>query len=176
VTTRSQQLPPFEQVIERHGPAVLRFCAAQAGAQRAEDCFQETMLAALRAYDSVRDAGAVRSWLFSIAQRKAMDAYRSRAREPDPVADPEVAAGAAAGTASDGTEPGETGIWRLVGTLPEKQRTAVGLRYLADLSHAEIGEVMGTSAEAARRSVFEGLRRLRGELEREALPASGSGR
>jgi RNA polymerase sigma factor (sigma-70 family) len=161
----SRQLPPFEQVLEQHGPAVLRFCAAQAGAQRAEDCFQETMLAALRAYDSVRDPGAVRSWLFSIAQRKAMDAHRVRAREPDPVADPETSATARAGEPGDGIELRETGIWRLVATLPEKQRTAVGLRYLADLSHAEIGEVMGTSAEAARRNVFEGLRRLRGELE-----------
>jgi RNA polymerase sigma-70 factor (ECF subfamily) len=58
-----------------------------------------------------------------------------------------------------------------VGALPDKQRTAIALRYLADLSHAEIGEVMSTSAEAARRNVFEGLRRLREELRRE-LPAS----
>ena len=46
-----QRLPPFEQVVDQHGPAVLRFCAAQAGSARAEDCFQDTMLAALRAYE-----------------------------------------------------------------------------------------------------------------------------
>ncbi len=157
--THPKHLPPFEHVIELHGPAVLRFCAAQAGAERAEDCFQETMLAALRAYDSVRDPAAVRSWLFSIAQRKAVDAHRARAREPEPVAEPEPAP-----ATTDGIEVHEAGVWRLVGTLPDKQRSAVALRYLADLSHAEIGEVMETSTEAARRNVFEGLKRLREQL------------
>jgi RNA polymerase sigma factor (sigma-70 family) len=160
VSTHAKRLPPFEHVIELHGPAVLRFCAAQAGAERAEDCFQETMLAALRAYETVRDPAAVRSWLFSIAQRKAVDAHRTRAREPEPVAEPEPAV-----TTMDGIEIHEAGFWRLVGTLPDKQRSAVALRYLADLSHAEIGEVMETTTEAARRNVFEGLKRLREQLE-----------
>ena len=35
------------------------------------------------------------------------------------------------------------------------------LRYRADLTHAEIARVMGTSEPAARRNVFEGLERLR---------------
>ena len=144
MSTHAKHLPPFEHVVELHGPAVLRFCAAQAGAERAEDCFQETMLAALRAYDTVRDAAAVRSWLFSIAQRKAVDAHRTRAREPEPVAEPEPA------VATTRRHRGPRGRrLALVGTLPDKQRSAVALRYLADLSHAEIGEVMETSTEAA---------------------------
>ena len=148
-------LPPFEDVVELHGPAVLRFCAAQAGRERAEDCFQETMLAALRAYAELRDPAAIRSWLFSIAARKAVDAHRARARFPEPVADLEQAAGAVE------PSPGDGGLWRDVRALPPKQREAVALRYVADLSHREIAGVMGTSEAAARRNVFEGLARLR---------------
>ena len=148
-------LPPFEQVIELHGPSVLRFCVAQTGADRAEDVFQETMLAALRAYGELRDPLAIRSWLFSIAARKAVDAHRSSARAPEPVADPEPPA------VEDALAARDDGIWHLVRSLPGKQRTAVTLRYLADLSHREVAEVMGTSEDAARRNVFEGLRRLR---------------
>ncbi|MEY2517983.1 MAG: hypothetical protein QOJ89_5347, partial [bacterium] len=151
MTVAGHGLPPFEQVIEEHGRAVLRFCAAHAGAERAEDVFQETMLAALRAYDRVRDADAIRSWLFAIASRKAVDAHRSRARSPEPVADLETLAGA------EDAELREDGIWCDVRSLPQKQRTAVTLRYLADLSHGEIAEIMGTSEDAARRNVFEGL-------------------
>ena len=154
-----QHLPPFEQVIEIHGPALLRFCAAQAGSQRAEDCFQETMLAALRAYDQVRDAAAIGSWLFSIAARKAVDAHRGRLRSPEPRADLKELAGA-----EDAPER-DDGIWLEVRSLPDKQRSAVTLRYLADLSHAEVAEVMGTSEAAARRNVFEGLKRLRERVE-----------
>ena len=147
-------LPPFEGVIELHGRAVLRFCVAQIGPERGEDVFQETMLAALRAYDEVRDPAAIRSWLFSIAARKAVDSHRARARAPEPVADPEPPPGQAPAIRDDG-------IWTLVRALPAKQRTAVTLRYLADLSHQEIAGVMDTSEEAARRNVFEGLRQLR---------------
>jgi RNA polymerase sigma factor (sigma-70 family) len=155
VTATRSHLPPFEQVIELHGPSVLRFCAAQVGADRAEDVFQETMLAALRAYDELRDPCATRSWLFSIAARKALDAHRASARAPEPVADLDPPA------ADDGMPLRDEGIWRLVRSLPGKQRSAVTLRYLADLTHREIAEVMETSEDSARRNVFEGLRRLR---------------
>ncbi|MDO9409954.1 RNA polymerase sigma factor [Patulibacter sp.] len=142
--------------MERHGPALLRFCVARLGPDRGEDAFQETLIAALRHLDELRDPGAVAGWLFSIAQRKIVDAARSRSREPvahgrpedhaDPWHDP---------------EPGDGTIWSRVAGLPPKQREAIGLRYLADLSHADVARVAGTSEEAARRNVFEGLRRLR---------------
>jgi RNA polymerase sigma factor (sigma-70 family) len=150
---------PFEAVIELHGPAVLRFCVAQTGPERGEDVFQETMLAALRAYDEVREPAAIRSWLFAIAARKAVDSHRRRAHAPEPVAEPEPPPVDADPVLDD------DGIWQLVRSLPGKQRTAVTLRYLADLSHREIAEVMATSEDAARRNVFEGLRRLREHCE-----------
>lgn len=151
-------LPPFERIVDQHGPSVLRFCAARVGADRAEDCFQETMLAALRAYDTVRDPAAVVGWLFTIAARKAIDVHRARAGAPEPVDDLEALAGAHEDVVPD------RALWDHVGTLPPKQREAVILRYLGDLSHREIADVMGTSEPAARRNVHEGLRRLTKEL------------
>ena len=53
-----------------------------------------------------------------------------------------------------------------VAALPDKQRTAVALRFLGDLSHAEIGAAMSTSEAAARRNVHEGVRRLRKDVTR----------
>ena len=51
----------------------------------------------------------------------------------------------------------------LVARLPDKQRTALALRFVADLAYAEIAAAMETSEEAARRNVHEGLKRLREE-------------
>jgi RNA polymerase sigma factor (sigma-70 family) len=158
----SKGLPPFEQLIELHGEAVLRFCIARAGAEHAEDCFQETMLAALRAYTQVRDPDAILGWLFSIAARKTIDLHRSRQRAGAPVEDLEPFLGPGHDRLPD------RGIWELVRALPPKQRQAVTLRYLGDLTNREIADVMDTSVEAARRSVFEGLERLRPRL---AAPA-----
>lgn len=145
--------------MERHGPAVLRFCVARAGPDRGEECFQETLLAALGAYEGLRDPGAVAGWLFQIAHRKIVDAARTAERAP-------VAAGEAIEehlAPWHDPEPGRSAVWARVAALPPKQREAVALRYVADLTHADVALVMGTSVEAARRNAFEGLRRLRDE-------------
>jgi RNA polymerase sigma factor (sigma-70 family) len=155
--TNRPRLPPFEHLIELHGEAVLRFCRARAGAEYAEDAFQETMLAALRAYDQVKDPDAILGWLFSIAARKTVDLHRQRMRAPAPLEDPERLLR----TGQD--QLPDRDVWELVRRLPRKQRQAVTLRYLGDLTNGEIAQVMQTSVEAARRSVFEGLRRLHGE-------------
>jgi RNA polymerase sigma factor (sigma-70 family) len=155
----ADRLPPFERVLELYGPALLRFCAAQVGPDRAEDVFQETMLAALRAYDRVRDPASIRPWLFSIAARKAIDMHRDRARSPQPVPELEPPAFAEDAPLVD------RAVWAQVRSLPDKQRQAVALRFLGDLSHREIAQVMETSEAAARRNVFEGVKRLRTDLE-----------
>ncbi len=78
--------------------------------------------------------------------------------------DAELAGGAVASVAAGGAtlDP----IWGEVAALPEKQRTAVALRFLGDLSHAEIGAAMSISEAAARRNVHEGVARLRRDLTR----------
>lgn len=153
----SDRLPPFEQVVELYGPALLRYCAAQVGSERAEDCAQEALLAALRGYRGVREVGAIRSWLFSIAANKAVDLHRGCARAPRLVED------LAPLGATEEPAYRDDALWSRVRELPDKQRQAVTLRYLGDLSHSEIAQVMETSQAAARRSVFEGLKRLRRE-------------
>ena len=64
-----------------------------------------------------------------------------------------------------GFQVADDGLWAQVATLPDKQRTAVALRFVADAAYADIGLVMKTSEEAARRNVHEGLKRLRREYQ-----------
>jgi RNA polymerase sigma factor (sigma-70 family) len=150
-------LPPFQALIDAHGSDVHRFLLATVGATAADDCYQETWIAALRAYPRLRTAANLRGWLLTIAHRKSIDYFRARRRQPVPVGDvPESAT-------EDPDTLADEGLWALVRALPDKQRTAVALRYVFDASQAEIASVMDTSEEAARRNVFEGLRRLRTE-------------
>jgi RNA polymerase sigma factor (sigma-70 family) len=55
-------------------------------------------------------------------------------------------------------------VWARVRELPEKQRMAVFLRGAADLSYAEVAAALDCSQDAARRSVHEGLKKLREEI------------
>jgi RNA polymerase sigma factor (sigma-70 family) len=156
-------LPPFQSLIDSHGRDVHRFLIANVGPVDADDCWQETWLSALRAYPSLKDAANLRSWLFTIAHRKAIDHARARGRRAIPVAEAAELAGAA--PARDDPLADEE-LWTSVARLPDKQRAAVTLRFLTDSAYAEIGEVMGTSVQAARRNVHEALKRLRKELDR----------
>jgi RNA polymerase sigma factor (sigma-70 family) len=149
-------LPPFQKLLDRHANDVLGFLISAVGRQEAEDCFQETFLAALRAYPDADDRN-LRSWLMTIAHRKAIDHHRARGRAPVPVEElPEIGA-----TSPNGSDPG---LWDAVGALPPRQRTSVALRFAADMAYREIGAALDCSEEAARRNVHEGLKRLRKEL------------
>lgn len=149
--------PPFQRFLEEHGPAVYRFLAASVGTHEAEDCFQETFMAALRAYPRLRPGSNLRAWVMTIAHRKALDAHRARGRRPEPVA----ALPEAPGRPEDDGDPG---VWRRVRDLPPRQREAVVLRFVGDLPYRDVARAMGTTDVAARQNVRLALRRLREEM------------
>lgn len=151
-------LPPFQTVLDEHAPAVMGILRGAVGRDGADDCFQETFLAALRAYPQLDDARNLRGWLLTIAHRKAIDFHRAKGRRAIPVAEVPEGAG------ENGLPEPDQRLWAAVGALPPKQRAAVALRYGSDLPHAEIASALGCSPEAARRSLHEGLKRLRKEL------------
>ena len=153
--------PPFQRFLDANRNEVWRFLVAAVGRDAADDCFQETFMAALRAYPRTRVENP-RAWVLTIAHRKALDHHRARARRPAPVgALPDVPAPA---DAQAEAAPDADGVWGRVRDLPAKQRAALLLRYAGDLSHREVAAALGCSEEAARRSAHEGLKRLREEL------------
>jgi RNA polymerase sigma factor (sigma-70 family) len=151
-------LPPFQSLLDAHGADVYRFLVATAGPNEADDCYQETWIAALRSYPRLRSADNLRSWLLKIAQRKAIDAHRARGRRPVPAAEvPEPAA------ADDGLPADADGLWVALRELPDKQRTAVYCRSVLGMRYPELAGLLDSSEDAARRNVHEGLKRLRRE-------------
>jgi RNA polymerase sigma factor (sigma-70 family) len=158
----SEPLPPFQRFLDAHREIVWRFLLASVGPVEAEDCFQDTFVAALRAYPRLRAGSNLRSWVLTIAHNKALDSHRARARGAIPVAEPAAV--------DRRTEPSPVArdetLWEAVEELPDRQRSAVMLRYVADLPHRDIAAAIGCSEEAARRSLHEGLTKLR-----KAVPA-----
>jgi len=154
-------LPPFQRLVDDHAAELHRFLVASVGPTDAEDCLQETLLSALRAYPRLRHADNLRAWLYVIAQRKATDAVRSRQRHQ--AGDLDAVAGQLAAPA---THSSDNGLWSSVRALPAKQRAALVHRFVFDLAYRDVGERMGISEEAARQNVSAGLRRLRMEVDR----------
>jgi RNA polymerase sigma factor (sigma-70 family) len=155
-------LPPFQALLDSHRADVYRFLLASVGPVEADDCFQETWIAALRAYPQLRRTDNLRGWLLKIAQNKAIDAHRARGRRPLPVESvPERATLPSAGDTA--LRNGEPALWASVRELPQKQRTAVFCRSVLGMPYDELAEVLESSEDAARRNVHEGLKRLREE-------------
>ncbi|HEY2217178.1 MAG TPA: sigma-70 family RNA polymerase sigma factor [Solirubrobacteraceae bacterium] len=170
-TTATRGLPPFQRFLDEQRDVVWRYLRARVGAAEAEDCFQETFVAAMRAYPRLRPDSNVRAWVLTIAQNKALDAHRARTRRAQPTAEPEALSQAvgdqdgSAPSAQDELLAREEALWQAVAELPERQRSVVTLRYLADLPHREIAAAMDCSPEAARSSLHEALGKLRKVVE-----------
>lgn len=148
---------PFQRLIDDYGDDVWRFLVASVGAQGAEDAWQETFLSALRAYGRSTNHTNPRSWLFTIAGRKAIDHYRGTSRRPLPVS--HLPEGAVPPVEQQVEKDDE--LWTLVRELPAKQRLCVAYRFVTDLSYAEVGRLTGISEAAARRNVYEAIKKLR---------------
>jgi RNA polymerase sigma factor (sigma-70 family) len=157
-------LPPFQRLVDDHATELHRFLVGCVGPDLAEDCLQDTLIAALRAYPRLRHADNLRAWLYTIAHRKATDTVRLRARRPRTVQLDGI--GPSAEPRAPSAEIPDDGLWAAVRELPAKQREAVVHRYVLDLDFRQIAERMGTSSEAARQNVSAGLRRLRIEVDR----------
>ena len=155
----SVNLTPFQVLFEEHRADVYRFLVATAGPSDADDVFQETWIAALRAYPKIRSTDNLRAWLLRIAQNKSIDSHRARGRRAVPVAAvPEPASG---GGIAIGGDPE---IWSRVRELPSKQRTAVFCRTVLGMPYEELAALLESSDDAARRNVHQGLKRLREDL------------
>ena len=143
----------------------LRFHLPSADA--AEDLTAEVFLRALRGFDRFDpERGAPRAWLFRIAQNVLRD-YRRQAGRRQTVSLTDLR-----DLRSSAPSPEERILWEeevarllsAIGELSSRDREIIGLCYGAELSMAEIGEVLGLRKGAVRTRVWRALARLRKAL------------
>ena len=138
-------LPPFQLLVDAHWRDVARLAHALAGPVDGDDVAQQAWTQALAAYPSLRSAANLRGWLLTAEDVADLSAASRRPRvAPGPEAD----------------RPDEL-LWTRVAALPERQRTAVVLKYVADLDHPTIARVLDTSPTMSRRLVSDALSTLR---------------
>lgn len=153
-------LPPFQRLVDAHWRDVARLAHALAGPVDGDDVAQQAWVQALAAYPALRSTTNLRGWLLTITHRSAMDAHRRRARSAVPIAEPADLHTAPAVAGPETAAP-DAALWARVAALPDRQRSAVVLRYVADLDHAGIAAVLGTSPTMSRRLVSDALASLR---------------
>lgn len=155
------------ELVERHQTELYRYAFAMLrDREAAEDAVQdafERALTALGRYPEERLRGIrLRAWLYRVTLNVVRNALRRNRRETPE--DPEKLS-ELAGVASGERREETMDVLAALGRLPERQRTAIALRYLQDLPYAEIAAATGWPEATARTLARRGLGRLRALLE-----------
>ncbi|MDQ6859034.1 MAG: RNA polymerase sigma factor [Chloroflexota bacterium] len=144
----------FGQLLERHERELFAYALRLSGQRAdAEDLYQDTFLAAFRAWLPPR-SGNERAWLYKIATNRAIDRERRSKRIVANVDDLALAA-----PARDDVMLADLTL--AIETLPAGQRAAFVLRKMQDLGYADIAAALECSEEAARARVSEALKKVK---------------
>jgi RNA polymerase sigma-70 factor (ECF subfamily) len=154
----------FERLVDRHQRAILHLCQRLVGPTDAADLFQEIFLQCWRSLAQLRAPEAFRAWLLRIAVRRARRRRARQLREPQAVDHPDQFIAPPQRDLAELTED----VARLrmaLALLPDRQREVVVLRHDHGLTFAEIAAALEIREDAARANHYQGLKRLRRELQ-----------
>ena len=142
----------FEVIYDRYHRGLLAFCRHMlASLHEAEDALQQTFVAAHAGLLRDEREVALKAWLYTIARNRCVSILRARRDQVSELVEP-----ATAGLVEQVESRAELrAILADVEKLPEHQRAAILLAEVGDLSHAEIGEVVGCEAVKVRSLIFQ---------------------
>jgi RNA polymerase sigma factor (sigma-70 family) len=175
----------FEEYVATRGPALIRFASRLTGSQhRAEDLVQDALAKAYQRWESIQRKDQPDVYLRRVLVNAAKSWWRPRRNQEVPVDEPVGPlaihgrdAGQDAGRdhgrgfgpgfsrdfSAESAERDE--MWRLIGTLPARQRAVLVLRYYEDLDDTTIAAILDCSPATVRTHAMRALTLLRSHFE-----------
>lgn len=150
----------FGLLYRRYLDRVYRYVFSKTGdPAAAEELTSSIFLDALEGLNRYKPRGSFAAWLFTIARRRCADHYR--------VSSPMRLILDALPASEDHPEDeinrkdAFLRLERILATLSDEELNMLRLRYAADLSHAEIGEIIGKREGATKMAISRLLKRMR---------------
>jgi RNA polymerase sigma-70 factor, ECF subfamily len=172
-TDRATARAFVEQLYRQHHAEIYAYLAHMVREpEAAADLAQETFVKAYRAFDSLEDPAHARAWLYQIAGRTALDELRRRriVRFVPWTGESRGVAASAEDTALQQRLSGE--LERALASIPARQRQAILLAELQELSGLELAQALGISHVAARALLTRARESLRQALAVEQAAAA----
>jgi RNA polymerase sigma-70 factor (ECF subfamily) len=155
IRRRGAELDELEALYSTRFDVFARIAASVTGdAESARDAVQDAFATALRKRRSFRGDGPLEAWVWRIVLNAARSDVRRGAH-----------AVVALEPSANGCPEQDAGLRAALALLPERQRTAVFLRYYADLDYAAIGEALGISTGTVGATLNAAHAALRGRLQ-----------
>jgi RNA polymerase sigma-70 factor (ECF subfamily) len=168
----------YRELVRRHSRKLHHYAFRMTRIEaEAEDIVQETFMRLYQRAADYEPEARVTTWLHRIAHNLAVDRLRTRGRwtsmdEEESDEEREDVESARPAELLDGKRRAER-LTAALEELPERQRAALVLVYLNDLSGAEAAGVLGVSAEAVESLLARGRRALRHRLGDHAPRSDG---
>jgi RNA polymerase sigma-70 factor (ECF subfamily) len=169
----------FEELVRHYDQAVLRLAIHLTGSEHeAQDIYQEAFLKAYRSVGNFRFECSFYTWIYRIVTNLCLDHLRKRQvrKEEAPVAtDPageqydvleRVPDGRAAANPERDLMSRELAgrISRALNNLTPRERIVFELKHYHGLKLRTVGEVLNTTEETAKNTLFRATQKLRGAL------------
>jgi RNA polymerase sigma factor (sigma-70 family) len=159
----------FEAIYDRHSGGILAFCRHMlASADEAEDAVQHTFI---QAYGALRRSDRdirLKAWLYTIARNRCISILRARREQATELGDLPTA-----GLSDEVQRRSELReLLADIRDLPEKQRAALVLSEVGDLSHSDIATVVGCDVKKVKALVFQARSSLIETRNARAIPCS----
>ncbi|MDD4080354.1 MAG: RNA polymerase sigma factor [Eubacteriales bacterium] len=147
----------FEQAVSPHTRGLYAFIR-HLNRGECDDIYQEAMLAAWQGFESLQDPDALRPWLYGIARRKAMDAYRRQYRkdareEGWPAELPQ--------NGFEGQSTLKLDLDQALSTLKAEDRALLYLVFNQGFTYRQAGEALGIPEGTVKSRVYALKRRLK---------------
>ncbi len=164
---RDAQADPraFGRLYDHYVQPVYRYLYSRVGtAHDAEDLTSQTFLAALEHLPRYQERGQFAAWLFRIARSKLMEHLRGS--RYDSGLDAAEQHGAEGDTLMQVVHSEDIRcLQSLIRRLNREEQDLIRLRYVAELTFAEISDLLGKKEEAVKQSLYRLLARLKGQME-----------
>lgn len=138
----------------------------------AEDLVQETFLRAWRAIDSLNDAKAAKSWLFTILRRENARRFEKKSARAELTTLDDEMVEIFAAVDDDFTNVDSIAVRHALKQLPDNYAEPLVLQVIGGYSCDEIAEIVGVKPGAVMTRVFRARQKLRKLLEEEDLKVS----
>jgi RNA polymerase sigma-70 factor (ECF subfamily) len=155
----------FGRLYDLYVQPIYRYVYSRVGGRHeAEDITSQTFMAAYEFLPRYRERGHFSAWLFRIARSKMNDHFRKGRREVElEAAEQIVEKGDVLGAVIQDEELRQ--IRSVLQELNDEEQDLIRLRYVADLSFAEMADLLGKREDAVKKSVYRLLARLKNRME-----------